>query len=76
MSEGTSAESTTISQASAGGSSYADPLAAGEAIDEMLAASDPPKLHKKRKYPEPDLTKSIEILASMPQDFDPCAIIG
>ena len=42
------------SQASTGGSSSADPLAVGEAIDEMLAANDPPKLHKKRKYPEPD----------------------
>ena len=54
MSEGASAESTATSQASTGGSSSADPLAAGEAIDEMLAANDPPKLHKKLKYPEPD----------------------
>ena len=23
-------------------------------MDEMLAANDPPKLHKKSKYPEPD----------------------
>ena len=54
MSEGASAESTAASQASTGGSSSADPLAAGEAIDEMLAANYPPKLHKKRKYPEPN----------------------
>ena len=30
-----------------------DPKATGEAIDEMLAANDPPT-QKKRKYPEPD----------------------
>ena len=54
MSEGASAESTAASQASTGGSSSTDPLAAGETIDEMLAAYDPPKLHNKRKYPEPD----------------------
>ena len=54
MSEGASAESTAASQASTGGSSSADPLAAGETIDEMLAANDTPKIHKKRKYPEPD----------------------
>ena len=54
MLDGASAESTPASQASTGGSSSADPLAAGEAIDEMLAANDPPKLHKKRRYPETD----------------------
>ena len=54
MSEGASAESTAASQASTGGFSSADPLAAGEAIDEMLAANDPLKLHKKRKHPKPN----------------------
>ena len=53
VSEDASAESTTASQASTGGSSSADPLAAGEVIDEILAANDSPKLHKKCKYPEP-----------------------
>ena len=63
MSEDASAGSTAASQASqasAGGSSSsdqgaaaADPKATGEAIDEMLAANDPPT-QKKRKYPEPD----------------------
>ena len=43
-------ESTAASQASTAGSSSADPLAAGETIDEKLAANDPPKLHEKRKY--------------------------
>ena len=48
-------ESTAASHDSTGDSSSADPLAAGEAIvDEMLVANDPPKLHKKRKHPEPD----------------------
>ena len=52
MSEGASEESTAASQASTGGFSSAGPLAAGEAVGEMLAANDPPKLHKKRKNPE------------------------
>ena len=56
MSEGARTASTSASQASTDGSSSADSLAAGEAIDEMLAANDPAKLHKKRKYPEPDFT--------------------
>ena len=55
MSEGGSAESTAASQASTEGFSSADSLAAGEAIDEMLAANDS-KLHKKNKYPEPDFS--------------------
>ena len=54
MSEGASAESTAASQASTGDFSSADPLAAEEAIDEMLAANKHLKLHKKRKYPEPN----------------------
>ena len=41
MSEGASVESTAASQACTDRSSFADPLAAGEAIDEMLAANDP-----------------------------------
>lgn len=43
-----------VSSADRGGAP-ADPLAAGEAIDEMLAANDSPQPDKKRKYPEPDL---------------------
>lgn len=35
------------------GDAAADPLASGEAIDEMLAANDPPGPHNKRKYPDP-----------------------
>ena len=54
MSEGASAESTAASQARTGGYSSADPLVAGEAIDEMLSVNDPPRLHKKRRYPEPN----------------------
>ena len=41
MSEGATVESTAALQACTSGSSSADPLAAGEAIDEMLAANDP-----------------------------------
>ena len=65
MSEEASARSTAASQASqasTGGSSSADkgpaaadPTASGEAIDEMLAANDPPrKKQRQRVYPEPD----------------------
>ena len=36
------------------GSTPADPLAAGEAIDELLAVNDAhPEYHAKRKYPDP-----------------------
>ena len=35
--------------------SAADPLAAGETIDEVLAANDDHESPKKRKYPEPGL---------------------
>ena len=68
MSEEASARSTAASQASqasqasAGGSSSADkgpaaadPTASGEAIDEMLAANDPPrKKQRQREYSESD----------------------
>ena len=59
MSEGARSE-TAFSQASesaaaaAAPAAAADPLAAGEAIDEMLAANDGHRQAcKKRKYPEP-----------------------
>ncbi|CAB1102966.1 unnamed protein product [Ectocarpus sp. CCAP 1310/34] len=65
MSEVSRTGGAAISGASGGGPSsadavpaLADPLAAGEAIDEMLAANDPtPSHHKKRKYPESDFAK-------------------
>ena len=70
MSEGAGAEATssetsgsvaaaataaaTAATAAPAAASVADPSAAGEAIDELLAANDDHKSSKKRKYPEPD----------------------
>ena len=66
MSEGASAEVTSsettgsvaaaaavAATAAPAAASAADPLAAGEAIDELLAANDDHESSKKRKYPEP-----------------------
>jgi len=61
MSEGAGAEATSsqtsgsaTAAAAPAAASAADPLAAGEAIDEMLAANDSHERSNKRKYPEPD----------------------
>ena len=43
--------------------SAADPLAVGEAIDELLAANDDHESSKKRKYPEPGF-RSRKVRAS------------
>ena len=48
------AAATAAATAAPAAASAADPLAAGEAIDELLAANDDHKSSKKRKYPEPD----------------------
>ena len=59
MSEGAGAEATSsqtsgsAAAAAPAPSSAADPLAAGEAIDELLAANDGHERSNKRKYPEP-----------------------
>ena len=51
---GSVAPATAAATAAPSAASAADPLAAGEAIDELLAANDDHKSSKKRKYPEPD----------------------
>ena len=60
MSEGAGAEATSsetsgsvAAAAAATAAPAADPLAAGEAFDELLAANDDHESSKKRKYPEP-----------------------
>ena len=61
MSEGAGAEATSsetsgsvaAAAAAAPAAPAADPLAAGEAFDELLAANDDHESSKKRKYPEP-----------------------
>ena len=53
MSEGAGAEAETSGSVAAAVASAANPLAAGEAIDELLAANDDHESSKKRKYPEP-----------------------
>ena len=64
MSEGAGAEATssetsgsvaaaTAATAAPAAGSAADPLAAGETIDELLAANNDHESSKKRKYPEP-----------------------
>ena len=58
MSEGAGAEATSSETsgsvtAAPAAASAADPLAAVEAIDELLAANDDHESSKKRKYPEP-----------------------
>ena len=61
MSEGAGAEATSsetsgsvaaAATAAPAAASAADPLAVGEAIDELLAANDDHESSKKRKYPE------------------------
>ena len=59
MSEGAGAEATsseTSGSVAAAAASAADPLAAGEAIDELLAANDDHESSKKRKHPESGFT--------------------
>ena len=60
MSEGAGAEATSsetsgsvAAAAAATAAPAADPLAAGEAFDELLAANDDHESCKKRKHPEP-----------------------
>ena len=47
------AAATAAATAAPAAASAADPLAVGEAIDELLAANDDHESSKKRKYPEP-----------------------
>ena len=50
---GSVAAATAAATAAPAATSAADPLAAGEAIDELLAANEDHESSKKRKYPEP-----------------------